>query len=1057
MKLKLVVLLSLILGSLSLLFINKNVFARDGGPAASDPDINITLRNWKPANFPNQLIDHPQNTDLTGAPQLLYTFGSPNFTNFYQINAVGSNSPDSSNVNSPGAATISFQSGDDIKAPVVGRSIGSGFNYTILYATSTDIVIHNGLEDSVASGYTIHFLNINVNPTLLQMYNDNEAKGRTQLVAIPCGYVIGTASGDPFVSIRDTGSFMDPRFKDWWSSDSPGVCNDVPPGYVTAGSSTQPATNTEPYDLSTNVPCNETNYDIYKSTGGTGAATEFHSLRPYPASPCYKQTPPSEMAALCSNDLVVIKQTSPNSAYQTGCTTPAADGSYSCNYANVPESAQVSIDLTGAQLPILGNTQDVPNGTWTSPNTSANNLDAAQRVNNYVSWYLNGVVDKAENDFSSSDPNYLVNYSGPLNKLLPFVGQILSRENIITRAANSVAGPATSTDEQGLHNKIVECDFPEQAGSMPCYLYTITRFISFLQAVSPNNTMTQGQGDAIANLSTIRRITDWVGHTPPLEQDFSTVSGWLQAYSQWLGNICITPIFGCPTTPSTWWAKFFAFVPFSTNEDRVGTIGTNQIANTTPANNSCRTTGAPCSTTCANGKTFSDSCPGNGSFDSCSQWAQQACGTVNSTPLSNNGDTTSFGQTNPGDVTFTPSNGTNNIHNLYFAHAQEDTELATQLQNTFKSIDATSSHDTNTAPQIGPGCTILNTRTNPGDNLYGDIDRTKAQGYAQDDQKISGTVNFTGSYTCTFKPIVSVSGSTFENGGGISGNLTYTCTSATANLSIYTQSPEVGNIWDQLVGGSQSIFKRFFPQTGANSPVTQITETPAQTNITYQAGGDDEVTAGNSGGGGATATANLYIPYVGGIKDYFLDAIQTALRPQGMGTSPALTASSNSSSSSSGPISCTPDDFAAAFGDQAKNASCIANAESRCIPDNHNLSCLKIGGTQDYSYGLFGINLLAHPAIQALTPPDLKQQFDSIAQSEGKPAGYYWTCKQGFTTIGIADASGHMISPCVIGDQAIVDKCVQYYSNAQNNMNYAAAFEQRFGWKYWGTAPQCGL
>lgn len=52
-----------------------------------------------------------------------------------------------------------------------------------------------------------------------------------------------------------------------------------------------------------------------------------------------------------------------------------------------------------------------------------------------------------------------------------------------------------------------------------------------------------------------------------------------------------------------------------------------------------------CSTTCANGSTFSDACPGNsgngGSFGSCQQWANEACSTVGSVPSTVNGSTAS--------------------------------------------------------------------------------------------------------------------------------------------------------------------------------------------------------------------------------------------------------------------------------------------------------------------------------------------------------------------------------------------------------------------------------
>jgi len=50
-------------------------------------------------------------------------------------------------------------------------------------------------------------------------------------------------------------------------------------------------------------------------------------------------------------------------------------------------------------------------------------ISEADRVNEYLSWYLNGTLFRAENDpLSYKDPEdikRLIDFSGPLNKLLP--------------------------------------------------------------------------------------------------------------------------------------------------------------------------------------------------------------------------------------------------------------------------------------------------------------------------------------------------------------------------------------------------------------------------------------------------------------------------------------------------------------------------------------------------------------------------------------------------------------------------------------------------------------
>lgn len=100
-------------------------------------------------------------------------------------------------------------------------------------------------------------------------------------------------------------------------------------------------TTTKTYEVK-DVPCNQT------------TDPEFHSLRPYPASPCKKEV--SETALMCGNDLIV-KHTftaTPTGVLGANCTRECIGNS--CTFTCSGNSAQVSIDLKNAELPILGNT-----------------------------------------------------------------------------------------------------------------------------------------------------------------------------------------------------------------------------------------------------------------------------------------------------------------------------------------------------------------------------------------------------------------------------------------------------------------------------------------------------------------------------------------------------------------------------------------------------------------------------------------------------------------------------------------------------------------------------
>jgi hypothetical protein len=167
--------------------------------------------------------------------------------------------------------------------------------------------------------------------------------------------------------------------------------------------------------------------------------TEFHSLRPYQASPCNQAL--EDIALFCGNDLIVLDPLMVTKRFDSltdwsyifeenpidpsrsdaviGCQdvcapdmctfSPCAacsfcpgtdcinnlDGTETC-WFSIPRVKSILIDLTDAYLPIMGNTEIVVNSQIQPDEVMPDYLDDPAKVNEYISWYLNGVIGRAE-------------------------------------------------------------------------------------------------------------------------------------------------------------------------------------------------------------------------------------------------------------------------------------------------------------------------------------------------------------------------------------------------------------------------------------------------------------------------------------------------------------------------------------------------------------------------------------------------------------------------------------------------------------------------------------
>ena len=184
------------------------------------------------------------------------------------------------------------------------------------------------------------------------------------------------------------------------------------------------------------IPCGETN-------SPAGGESEFHSLRPYQASPCDTNLDASDLKLYCGNDLIIKDEiTATQSGPGDVTCVDNGDGTISCDYV-LERTAEIEVAIEDAELPILGNTQLVPNqinGGYPVVESdgllTSFRLDWSTRMNEYLSWWLNGAPFRAEEELFDPyeiDEEYpfkhIYTHGGPIRNLYPGEKQEQIRRN----------------------------------------------------------------------------------------------------------------------------------------------------------------------------------------------------------------------------------------------------------------------------------------------------------------------------------------------------------------------------------------------------------------------------------------------------------------------------------------------------------------------------------------------------------------------------------------------------------------------------------------------------
>ena len=579
-------------------------------------------------------------------------------------------------------------------------------------------------------------------------------------------------------------------------------------------------------------------------SSSVSAQDTTHSLRPYPAEPFSNKE--ADTALFCGNNLILSYPITKARGNATSCET-LSNGNERCRFTTGQVSKTIRIDLSEANLPILGNTENVVNS---DKNEDDSGFDDAGKMNEYLSWYLNGTINRAEYGLldgkDKEDIKKIIDYSGPINKLLPWNQQVTYRINTIKQA------------NETLHDQKIACvmgvDIP-LIGSLtkpiiyghvvPCdnegIIETLINIFSLKTIDLQEEILLSEWKGKISNAPTLK--TTWNNRIPPIRENFDTFLEYWKAYKEWRGDSCLSftllgkKLLFCGDNPlrPNLWSNLFPYIPYSSTEDEKGYVETKNIS-------------------------------------------------VSSEDVTLK--SASFSDQRPAE--------------LFFAHTEEVVDLASILQTTFVPKDQENNLSLS-GVATSEYCDLVEIRTNEGDDLYaGEIQGTlnyEAE-FTCDFGPNKNACENAGGKCVTVPDCSFVNKETINGGKGCDDDYDRCCSSdqpsseeectkqINISMSVVTESPGVDKIWGRLVAGSSAVFKRMFPKIGPNTDLGCLLDIPAATKVNYSGIGLSEgetVTAGNPAGERSGESAELYFPHVGGIYEYFLKGTQTLLRPKGYG------------------------------------------------------------------------------------------------------------------------------------------------------------------------------
>ncbi len=610
----------------------------------------------------------------------------------------------------------------------------------------------------------------------------------------------------------------------------------------------------------------------------------FNSSRPYQASPCGD----APKATMCGNTLQVIETTRTITATQGTKFLGEGDKGMPITM----ERKTYSASLTGAEFPIAGNTELPLN----SQNTN-DQIDNANKVNEYLSWYLTGTTDKAE--YGTTNPADIANFSGPIKKLLPGIIQDAQRIETLKLLTTSqtyspddtpqnpgdVPGPSgpLTTDQAITHNQIVVCT----QKALPFLPLWLTNFFGIGSVGLLNNVPTECYPSAGSKASgTVYRLGDWQGE--------SRLVDIIQAAGPILAKIIPSSIISQAVRDAVnHWSKNYPPLPWADeNGQPFATPQDYQKAYNEWRGNLC---------------TYFPNPVSDGRILVCAgAWpiiTNPYADLYKYVPLSNTVDKKSklpiIGVGIKGEqgteLDFPDPTKYIIVHEpiLYYPHTAEVSEASNFLNQTYIPKEGTTSDpvpettETVNDPLTGK-CRILDLRTNPGDYLFPEVPPSLNEVNVDvHEYKVVKIPCHDVTRTVTrIDPVTGLPVLNPATGHPVEDEITVASCQGTIAIDIRMQTkvPYADEIYNSTTAGANSTFRRIFPKVQSGAPISCVSNLPSVTNVQYIPKLNmDGLKVIDPLDRNTTDNPQLYFPHFGSVYDLFLKGIQTALRPQGFG------------------------------------------------------------------------------------------------------------------------------------------------------------------------------
>lgn len=412
---------------------------------------------------------------------------------------------------------FSTQPGQAILVPNSGYDIGQGNEVMVLFATENSLTLKYTGDDNVFVGYTLYLNNIRVDPQLLAYYNQLNAAGRNELPVLMAGMKIGEAfSSEILVAIRDTGSFMDPRWiYAWWQNLDPATILELILMGFPIGSIFAPPT----------LTCTP-------STGG-----DLDS-RPVPCDACNLA---SSFCSSCATTFTVFDTVE----YKRGDGTEEEPYCVERDWGGI-----VSIDPSNTTIPFVGKKEQ-------------------EDEQKYLADYFEGT-----NEYYTNFGAYFtewINHSGVLRKLTPMEYQNKLKKEMVKRAVDTIA---RNVHEGGIHDYELRyvgrrcwdapfwLDFVlTTVGKMGLPTDKIMELVHY--CVFEDNALAFGLANLIPSQYrrdssgvSDKKLTDLAGHFPPDPSEEDYVEKWKEWKESDGGK----------------WYRLWTVVPLVSREDTPGNI-----------------------------------------------------------------------------------------------------------------------------------------------------------------------------------------------------------------------------------------------------------------------------------------------------------------------------------------------------------------------------------------------------------------------------------------------------------------------------------------------------